>query len=202
MLITAPSLRRQPHHWQDSGVRPAQLPILPAAPTEAAVYARTAAAAFYEAYHDGTNSGDIETHLAREFSEERQRHELEDPAIAVLAAREPNGTWAGFTTLRAGSRANGVSAVRPMEIVRFYLRAPWYGRGIAQPLMDAALQHARTAGHDGVWLQVWEDNGRARRFYEKAGFVAVGTNPFLFGNTPEDDIVYQVLFSPPDAPSA
>lgn len=183
-------------------MRTAQLPILPAAPTEAAVYSRTAAAAFYEAYHDGTNSGDIETHLAREFSEERQRRELEDPAIAVLAAREPDGAWAGFTTLRAGSRANGVSAARPMEIVRFYLRAPWYGRGVAQPLMDAALQHARSAGHDGVWLQVWEDNGRARRFYEKAGFVAVGTNPFLFGNTPEDDIVYQVLFSPSDAPTA
>jgi ribosomal protein S18 acetylase RimI-like enzyme len=85
-----------------------------------------------------------------------------------------------------------------MEILRFYLRATWYGRGLAQPLMDAALVHARAGGHDGVWLQVWEHNARARRFYEKSGFVAVGTNPFLFGNTPEEDIVYQILFGSSD----
>lgn len=175
-----------------------ELPIASAVPDEAARYSRTAAAAFFEAYDDGSNTGEIETHLTREFSEARQRLELEDSAITVLAAREPDGSWAGFATLRAGARADGVSAERPMEIARFYLRATWYGRGLAEPLMAAALAHARAAGHDGVWLQVWEHNARARRFYEKRGFVAVGTNPFLFGNTPEDDIVYQVLFGRPD----
>lgn len=181
-------------------VSPDQVEIRAAMPDEAATYSRTAAAAFYEAYHDGTNTGDIETHLAREFSEERQRRELEDPAVRVLAARARDGTWAGFTMLRTGTRADGVTAARPIEIVRFYLRAPWYGTGIAAPLMTAALDHARAAGHDGVWLQVWGSNARARRFYEKSGFVAVGTNPFLFGNTLEDDVVYQLLFVPPDGP--
>lgn len=183
---------------QASAVSHDKLPITAATPAEAVIYSRTAAAAFFEAYDDGTNTGEIETHLTREFSEERQRLELEDPAITVLAGREPDGIWAGFATLRAGSRAGGVSAERPMEILRFYLRATWYGRGLARPLMDAALAHARAAGHDGVWLQVWEHNARARRFYEKSGFAAVGTNPFLFGNTPEDDIVYQILLGSSD----
>lgn len=181
---------------QHCAVMHTELPVTQARPDEAAIYSRTAAAAFFEAYDDGTNTGEVETHLTREFSEAIQRRELEDPAITVLAAREPDGIWAGFATLRAGSRANGVSATRPMEIVRFYLRATWYGRGVAEPLMQAALDHARALGHDGVWLQVWEHNLRARRFYEKRGFVAVGTNPFLFGNTLEDDIVYQIMFSP------
>jgi ribosomal protein S18 acetylase RimI-like enzyme len=60
--------------------------------------------------------------------------------------------------------------------------------------MDAALAHARACGHDGVWLQVWEHNARARRFYEKCGFVAVGMHSFLFGAITERDPVYQLLF--------
>ncbi|MCC6781841.1 MAG: GNAT family N-acetyltransferase, partial [Planctomycetes bacterium] len=68
------------------------------------------------------------------------------------------------------------------------------------PLMDAALAHARAGGHDGVWLQVWEHNARARRFYEKCGFVAVGISTFLFGAITERDPVYQLLFERAAAP--
>lgn len=162
-------------------------------PTEAPLYARTAAAAFREAYDDGEDDANMELHLAREFDESKIRRELEDPAVRVLALRAPHGDWAGFVSMRAGVRGDGVTAARPLEIVRFYLRAAWYGRGVARRLMDAALAHARAGGHDGVWLQVWEHNARARRFYEKCGFVAVGMSSFLFGAIPERDPVYQLL---------
>jgi GNAT superfamily N-acetyltransferase len=133
----------------------------------------------------------METHLAREFGEALQRAELEDPSISVLAAREESGDWAGFVALRRGRAVEGPRAVRPIEIARFYLRSRWYGRGATQFLMGSALEVAAAAGHDGVWLQVWEQNARARRFYEKCGFVAVGTNPFRFGDVWENDIVYE-----------
>jgi ribosomal protein S18 acetylase RimI-like enzyme len=48
--------------------------------------------------------------------------------------------------------------------------------------MQAVLAHASTAGHDGVWLQVWEENPRALRFYAKAGFTEVGETIFLVGS--------------------
>ena len=56
--------------------------------------------------------------------------------------------------------------------------------------MEAALDLATARGHDAVWLQVWEENARARRFYEKCGLRAVGGKPFLFGDVLEQDIVY------------
>jgi ribosomal protein S18 acetylase RimI-like enzyme len=102
---------------------------------------------------------------------------LEDPAARVLAMRAPDGGWTGFVAMRADVR------------------------GIARPLMDAALAHARAGGHDGVWLQVWEHNERARRFHEKCGFVAVGMSSFLFGAIEERDPVYQLLLDrTPPAP--
>lgn len=168
-------------------------------PDDAPTYSRVAAAAFREAYDDGEDDANMALHLAREFEESKLRRELEDPAVCVLALCAPDGDWTGFVAMRADVRGDGVTAERPLEIVRFYLRATWYGRGVARPLMDAALAHARAGGHDGVWLQVWEHNARARRFYEKCGFVTVGMSTFLFGAIPERDPVYQLLLDRAEA---
>ena len=92
--------------------------------------------------------------------------------------------------MRAGVRADGVTAARPIEIVRFYVRGRWHGRGAAARLMKSACTFGAAHGHDALWLQVWEHNARARRFYEKSGLRAVGTKPFLFDEVWEDDIVY------------
>jgi GNAT superfamily N-acetyltransferase len=44
------------------------------------------------------------------------------------------------------------------------------GTGVAPALMNAAVEHARAAGHGLLTLWVRPENGRARRFYEKYGF--------------------------------
>ena len=166
------------------------LEIRQAEPGEAEHYATAAAETFREAYAQTADAENLAAHIAREFGEPQQRRELEDLAITVLAAREPSGEWAGFAALHADRSAEGVVGTRPLEIVRFYVRGRWHGRGAAQRLMEAAFGLAARRGHDTVWLQVWEENARARRFYEKCGLRAVGTKPFLFGAVLERDIVY------------
>jgi GNAT superfamily N-acetyltransferase len=158
--------------------------------SDAVAYAACAAAAFREAYGDGSDDANLEVHVARHFSEVIQRAELQDPQLRLLVAEDADATWAGFALLRDGSRADGVQGAHPMEIVRFYTRAAWYGRGVGAQLMAGALEAARAAGHDEVWLQVWEFNARAIRFYEKCGFVVRGRNPFRFGDVFEEDLVY------------
>lgn len=172
------------------------LDIRPAVPTDAARYASVAAETFFEAYAASSDPANLAAHIAREFGEAKQRRELDDPAITVLAAREPSGDWAGFATLRGDVSTEGVIASRPIEIVRFYMRGRWHGRGAARRLMEAAFALAAARGHDAVWLQVWEENARARRFYEKCGLRAVGTRPFLFGEVWEDDVVYAKSVAP------
>lgn len=166
------------------------LEISMAESSEAQRYAAVAAETFYESYARTAVPANLAVHIAREFGEPQQRRELEDPAVTVLAAREPSGDWAGFTLLHADRAADGVTGSRPIEIVRFYIRGRWHGRGAAKRLMEAAFRHAAERGHDAIWLQVWEENPRARRFYEKCGLQEVGTKPFLFGDVVERDIVY------------
>lgn len=47
-------------------------------------------------------------------------------------------------------------------------------RGLGAELLGAAVTWAREAGAHKVVLELWPDNGRARRLYEKHGFVLEG----------------------------
>lgn len=55
------------------------------------------------------------------------------------------------------------------ELYALYVRERWWGTGIGQALLDAVLG----AGACSLW--VLEDNSRARRFYERNGFVPDGS---------------------------
>jgi ribosomal protein S18 acetylase RimI-like enzyme len=57
--------------------------------------------------------------------------------------------------------------------------------------MRACVDEARQAGHQTIWLGVWERNGRARAFYRKWDFRAVGEHVFQVGSDPQTDILME-----------
>jgi GNAT superfamily N-acetyltransferase len=56
------------------------------------------------------------------------------------------------------------------EIYRFFVAPERWGEGIGKALMASALEQLRAAGHSQAILWVHAENGRARRFYEAAGW--------------------------------
>ncbi|MGJ3629214.1 N-acetyltransferase family protein [Sphingomonas sp. MMS24-JH45] len=60
-----------------------------------------------------------------------------------------------------------------IELRQFYVLAPFHGGGIAQDLMDWAIAEAGRRGIGTLYLCVFTDNRRARRFYTRYGFTAV-----------------------------
>ena len=58
------------------------------------------------------------------------------------------------------------------------MTSEFHGAGIAATLMQWAEDSARAHGATALLLTVWEENHRARRFYEKRGFVHVGDYEF------------------------
>jgi GNAT superfamily N-acetyltransferase len=75
-----------------------------------------------------------------------------------------------------------------IELVRLYVLKEYHGAGIANKLMDFAVDFARKLGFNIMYLSVWEYNFRARGFYEKHGFVNSGVeNDFPLGSTPQTD---------------
>ena len=146
-------------------------------------FSRRTFVATYGAFHAPER---MARHVAERLNDERLGEELADPARTVLVLAE-TVAWVGCAMLRSGDGPTELSAARPVEIERFYVDHAWHGRGLAAPLMSATLDAARAAGHDVAWLAVWEQNPRAVRFYEKAGFRIVGRHHYVFDGTAEDD---------------
>lgn len=89
---------------------------------------------------------------------------------------EVDGAVAGFVSFGAtrdkdGSAAEAGDAIRVGEIIGLYLDPPYWGMGQGRMLCDEALSALSAAGFGEVTLWVLRDNARARRFYERAGFV-------------------------------
>ena len=75
---------------------------------------------------------------------------------------EVDGTIAGFTM------------VVEDEVEQAYVAAAHRGRGIAGLLLADAERRIRESGHRRAWLAVVAGNARARRFYERRGWVDDG----------------------------
>lgn len=116
--------------------------------------------------------------------------ELSDPVYAVRIA-EDSGVPAGFAKVGPPSlpfEARGPAA----ELRQLYVLKPWQGAGIAATLMDWAIDEARRRGAEEMFLSVFVDNHRARRFYARYGFEQVGTYDFMVGTHADLDLVMRL----------
>lgn len=57
------------------------------------------------------------------------------------------------------------------EIVSIYLLPQYIGKGYGKYLMDAVIDELSKLGYRDIFLWVLEENYRARKFYEKFGFI-------------------------------
>jgi GNAT superfamily N-acetyltransferase len=174
--------------------------IRPALPVDAQALALLGERLWRETYAGLIPAANIDLHLAETFGQPQQRAELADPANTTLVI-DAGGRLLGYALLRAHapeSEQPPFHFERPLEVARFYVDRPVHGSGAAQQLMAGVLSYAATAGHDGVWLQVWEQNPRAIRFYAKAGFTDAGDATFRIGEQVDRDrvLVHTLMAQP------
>ena len=162
-----------------------------ALPADAEAFAALSERLWRSTYTGLIPTQDLEAHLAEAFGPAQQAAELADGACHTLLL-EGGGTLLGYALLRAHGPVPGTlppAFTRPLEVVRFYLDPTVHGTGAGRELMEAALAEAAAAGHDGVWLQAWEQNPRALRFYAKLGFTPAGSTTFTVGSQLYHDLV-------------
>jgi len=132
---------------------------------------------------------DLAAFLAR-FTQAAWRGELADPDYAFRLA-EAEGTPAGFAKI--SSVTLPVEPAAPaVELRQLYVLGPWQGAGIAPELIGWALAEGRRRGAEELYLSVFVDNHRARRFYARYGFEAVGRYDFMVGSQADEDIIMRL----------
>jgi L-amino acid N-acyltransferase YncA len=101
---------------------------------------------------------------------------------------EVDGQLVGFVKL--GPSALPIeTAARAIELRQLYVLKEHHGSGIAAALTDWAIAEARRQGFEELYLTVYVDNHRARRFYDRYGFEAVGRYDFMVGSHADEDII-------------
>ena len=93
----------------------------------------------------------------------------------LIYVAEVAGAAAGYLAMQQAAHP-AVAARTPVQLCQLYVIPALHGGGVAALLMAAAIEQARVRRNDVIWLGVSEHNLRARGFYRKHGFVAVGVH--------------------------
>jgi GNAT superfamily N-acetyltransferase len=160
-----------------------------AGPLDAAILAdlgrRTFAETFGHLYSPENLAAFLATH-----NEDNWLAELSDPAFSVRLI-EADGVPAAYAKVGPPTlpfEPRGAS----IELRQFYVLKPWQGAGISHALMAWAIEEAIRRGADDLYLSVFVDNHRARRFYERYGFTFVGPYTFMVGTHEDEDHVMRL----------
>jgi diamine N-acetyltransferase len=132
---------------------------------------------------------DLEIFL-QNHSPENWDKELSDPAFEVCVA-EQDGKLVGYVKLgppHLPFEPRGEAA----ELRQLYVVEEVKGQGVADALIQWVIERARDLGADNLYLSVFTENHRARRFYEKYDFEPEGTYAFMVGNHADEDIVMRL----------
>jgi ribosomal protein S18 acetylase RimI-like enzyme len=120
------------------------------------------------------------------------KHLFSDEQLAAISLAERTANWSRWPPLVAEVDGDvvGFVAVGPAhdadadgELWAIYVRPDRWGMGIGRALIEAGEARLRELGHTSAVLWVFEDNPRARRFYEAAGWAldGAGRQAELFG---------------------
>jgi ribosomal protein S18 acetylase RimI-like enzyme len=167
-----------------------------AGPADAAELARLAAVTFPLACPPSLSEAAIAEFIALNLSREKFATYLADESRILLLA-ESDAEAAGYAMLVTGDPSDpavaaAVSARPTIELSKFYVLEGHHGRGVAATLMAGTIGAAAGTGAASCWLGVNQQNARANRFYEKHGFLQVGTRTFQVGPSLENDFVREL----------
>jgi len=155
------------------------------------------------------SESDLETYLTTLLSEASIRTEIEDPSKYFLVAErrarpgftsksdagatmsQDGPTITGVAQLFLSTKKQGLISSSPVELNRLYIDPEEQGGGLAAILLDSAVSIAKEMGYNGLWLGVWENNARAKRFYKKMGFEERGEHFFWVGESKRRDLVME-----------
>ncbi len=157
-----------------------------ARPGDAATLARLGAETFTETFGHLYQPADLALFL-KNHEVENWQAELADPAFAIMVV-EAEGEAVGYAKIgppHLPFEPRGVA----VELRQFYLTQPFQGRGIADDMMRWVIDEAERRGGDDLYLSVFVDNHRAKKFYERWGFVAEGRYAFMVGTHADEDVV-------------
>jgi len=155
---------------------------------DAASLARLARDTFVDTFGADNTASDMKMYVADSFGESIQRAEIADARNTIFVV-DAGDALVGYALLHEGAVPECVPSQDVIEIDRLYVSKDHLGMGLGAALMQRCLDEASARDKELVWLNVWERNLSAMRFYERWGFEYAGTMPYVLGTDRQTDHV-------------
>jgi ribosomal protein S18 acetylase RimI-like enzyme len=139
--------------------------IRPGTPEDAEAVARVHVETWQAAYAHVFPREELELLGGERSARRAEMHRRSPPIVAEVA-----GEIVGFVSVGAASDPGSDG-----ELYALYVHPDHWGRGVGRRLITAGEERLLELGHRHAILWVLEDNPRARRFYELAGWKFDGT---------------------------
>lgn len=153
--------------------------IRPATPEDAEAVARVHVETWRAAYAHALSAEGL---ASLSVTQRAELHRRSPPVVA-----EVDGEIVGFVSVGPGTDPDTDG-----ELYAIYVLPDRWGCGVGRALMQAGEERLRELGHQHAILWVLEDNPRARRFYEAAGWTLDGTRrPIEIFGQPVPEIRYE-----------
>jgi ribosomal protein S18 acetylase RimI-like enzyme len=157
-------------------------------PVDLPALLEVAKVSFREAFTANNSPEKLEEYIASAFDETQFLRELNNPGSEFYLARSGERP-VGYLKVNFASAQTELQDPKSLEVQRIYVLEEFHGKGVAQVLLQQALEVAAQHQLEYLWLGVWEHNLKAVRFYRKHGFETFGSHPFLFGSEEQTDLL-------------
>lgn len=149
------------------------LELREAQPDDAERLSALAIYCYSEAFGHSFTPEDLAAHLAQQLAPSRVAQMIDEDRV-ILA--EVGDRLVGF--VQFGALHDPAAQPGDQELRRLYVHPELQYQGYGSALMEAALRLPLLQRAERVYLDVWEHNHGAQRFYRRYGFEVVGTRRF------------------------
>ncbi|PZP15354.1 MAG: GNAT family N-acetyltransferase [Sphingomonas hengshuiensis] len=164
-----------------------------ATPVDGPVLDSVARRIWLDTFGHSASADDIALYLAEAYGANgRLITNLANPAHRFQLALDA-GQIAGFAQLSPVWLDDPAIVAGAMQLSQLYVDRPWHGTGVPQALMRWTMNTARGLGATALVLTVWEENHRAKAFYDRQGFIHIADYAFPTGNQVDRDLIMQVM---------
>lgn len=143
---------------------------------------------YVDAFGHSFQPEDLQTHLDGHLSPESIKRIIEKDSVLLA---EIDHQMVGFCQFGQTTECPDADPVSDGVIERLYVLKEYQNQGVGSLLMKAALDQMREEKFQRVFLDVWEHNPGAIRFYQRFGFEVLSRRSFAVASGAEtsDDLV-------------
>ena len=128
---------------------------------------------YSDAFGHTFSDADLAAHLKKNLTPDSFTRILEEDVVLLAEAGNRIVGYVQFGAVNPSSAHH-----EDQELRRLYVHPEFQNVGYGTALMEAALRHPRLNGAVNVYLDVWEHNHAAQRFYRRSGFAVICSRPF------------------------